>query len=411
VIHKIPIIFIVRNIIADQLQLIDRLSDFNNNNKCQMNCKIISHINNIESVNLLDNHGILVSLCNQTQLEKIVGILKIYKGEYNLCIDEVDFSLKSKDFTSKIDNVLNQLKQGATHILGATATPMALFSSDKYLSKIKKLKPNVNYCGIESLNLKYVNPYITKNPKSDISSIYEIYSNLLNKNNCVLLHMVSKNKHFHSELLYYLSELFPTFTILTYNGTGIKLICKTKVPLAKKKSVNKYGQLINKYFFIDNVHYFINYSISEVLQILKDHNHSHISIISGNLASRGISFVSSDYSLHLTDQYFVPGKNTHGENYLQSLRILGCYNDNIPLTLWCSIKTWKYIVEHNNIIYNLIKNVDNKTKWFEELQKVNIPKPGTPITRPKLLKGTGFNKIPLSNNFTFEIKYQEEDFI
>ena len=106
---------------------------------------------------------------------------------------------------------------------------------------------------------------------------------------------------------------------------------------------------------------FENYNISEVLQILKNdpiHNHQFISIISGHLASRGISFVSSDYSLHLTDQYFSPGTNTHGENLLQSLRILGCYKDNNPLTLWCSEQTWKLIVQQNNFINNLHNSPD-----------------------------------------------------
>jgi hypothetical protein len=251
----------------------------------------------------------------------------------------------------------------------------------------KKLTPNENYCGLETLNINYLLSNITKYPESDYPAINEIYSKLLEKDNCVLLHTCSKLKKFHSDLLDYLIELFPQFTCLTYNGNGIKLMCnsrKSTIPLAKRKAVNNYGQILNKYFFVDNIHYFVNYSISEVLQILKDdpyHNHSHISIIAGNLASRGISFVSSDYSLHLTDQYFVPGKKTHGENYLQSLRILGCYQSRSQLTLWCSRSTWKAINEHNKIINDLVKTVSHDRQWITNIKNVFIHPPRTPLTR------------------------------
>jgi hypothetical protein len=362
---------------------------------------------------VLRNCGIIILLCNGYQLRKICLVLDKNFIKFNLCIDEVDFSIKTKNLTSKIDFYLSKLKQSANHIIGATATPIALFSGDKFLTKIKKLTPNENYCGLETLNINYLLSNITKYPESDYPAINEMYSKLLEKDNCVLLHTCSKLKKFHSDLLDYLVDLFPQFTCLTYNGNGIKLICnsrKSTIPLAKRKAANNYGQILNKCFFVNNIHYFVNYSISEVLQILKDdpyHNHSHISIIAGNLASRGISFVSSDYSLHLTDQYFVPGKKTHGENYLQSLRILGCYKDTTQLTLWCNKGTWKHIVQHNNIINNLVKSADNTSEWLNELQRVHVPRPETPLTRPNLSKGTTFNKIPLSDHFTFEISYQE----
>jgi hypothetical protein len=412
IVHKIPVIFIVRNISADQLQLVHRINDFNNKNSSNLNCKILSHINT-NVMDFLNNCGIIILLCNCPQLKKIKNVLSDYHGKYNLCIDEADFSLKTKNFASKIDFYLSNLKERANHILGATATPIAMFSGDKFISKVKKLTPNENYCGLESLYVRYINSNISRDPKSDNLAINEIYSTLLQRSNTILLHTVSKYKTFHASLLNYLSNLFPQFTLLTYNGNGIKVICKDRksnVLLAKPKAVNNYGQLINKYFYVDGVHYFVNYSISEVLQILKDdpwHNHSHISIIAGHLASRGISFVSSDYSLHLTDQYFVPGEKTHGENYLQSLRILGCYKDPCTLTLWCKRDTWRRIIEHNNIIDNLVKCSDNNSKWFEELQKVRVPRPDTPLTRPRLTHGTNFNKIPLSDHFNFEISYQE----
>ena len=182
--QNIPVVFIVRNITADQLQLKDRF------NLCEkkINVKILSHLTVSESVLCLESIGVLIVLCNQFQLIKLKDILSDYHGEYNLCIDEVDFSIKSKNYTSEIDYHLSHIKEGATHILGATATPFALFSNKSGLSKIKKIKPGVNYCGIDTLNIEYIKPFITNDPRSDHDTIEHIYTNLLEKESCVLLH-------------------------------------------------------------------------------------------------------------------------------------------------------------------------------------------------------------------------------
>jgi hypothetical protein len=404
-VHKVPVIFIVRNITADQLQLKARIDDFNNKNNTNLKSKILSHVDIQSAATFMESLGIIILLCNSYQSNKIKKVLGKYHGDYHLCIDEVDFSIKSKNNSSKIDYNLSLIKQGAKHVLGATATPVALFSGDKCLSKVKKLKAANNYHGIESLNINYIRPNITRDPRSDIESIQEIYSSLLLKDHSILLHTVSKFKEYHIDLAEYIFDLFPQFTVLTYNGDGIRILTCRLINV-KKVTSNNYGQLINKYHYSDGVHHFKNYSISEVLQIIKDH--SHISIISGNLASRGISFVSSDYSIHLTDQYFVPGKKTHGESYLQSLRILGCYNDSKDLTLWCTERTWELIFQHNNFVYNLVKNINSEKDWLTKLQKIKILKPDTSLTRPKLTKGTKFNRVPHSNHFNFCIEYQEE---
>ena len=399
-IHKLPVIFIVRNITADLLQMYSRITQFNNNSVRKLDAKFNLSIE--EAVLLMESKGVLLTLCNAPKLKKIKQLLMEYQGEYNLCIDEVDFSIKSKDRTSSIDKYLHDIKMGANHILGATATPFSLFSCEKNLSKIKKIKGRKNYNGIESLKINFVKPVINQElfPECDSGSMNTIYNRLLQKDRCVLLHTVTKTKGLHVLLAEYINVLFPDFTTVVYNGDGILVNCKNKNDLTKKVSVNTFGQIINRYHNLQNgKHLFINYSISEVLQLLL--SETHISIISGHLASRGISFVSSDYSLHLTDQYFHPGKNSHGENLLQSLRILGCYSGSPELTLWCSKQTWKDILEQNEILDKLINSCDNSKEWFAKIQKINISKPKKQLTRHKLSKGIKWNRAGL------EIEYQE----
>lgn len=405
------VIFILRNITADQLQLATRIQEFNKTVDNPLNVKILSHNNYSAIAKSMSTNCVVILLCNRFQLRKMRDILTVYQGLYNVCIDEVDFSIKTRNMVSETDVILDQIKRGANHILGATATPVALFTSQPQIGKIIKLKPNTNYRGIDSLNIEFVDNFVTNDPRSDIATINKIYTTLSSKDHCVLLHSVTKKRKNHTNLMNFISQLFPSFTYIIYNGDGIIVLCKNRIlqPFKNTRSVNKYGQNILKYHLLkEGIHRFENFSIAEVLQILVDdpyYRHTHISIISGHLASRGVSFVSTDYTLHLTDQYYVAGTTTHGENYLQSLRILGCYRDDIPLTLWCNQRCWKRIIQHNNIINNLINTVHNDSQWLTNIKKVVISRPDTPLTRPNL--NARIRKLS-NEHFALEISSDDE---
>uniref|UniRef100_A0A6C0AYN9 Helicase ATP-binding domain-containing protein n=1 Tax=viral metagenome TaxID=1070528 RepID=A0A6C0AYN9_9ZZZZ len=407
--YNVPVVFIVRNITADQLQLRSRFDT----TAFGLNVKLLKNFTVETAVTFMESLGIIILLCNETQLGKMKKIISKFDKPYNVCIDEVDFSIKSKDSVTQIDNLLSFIKKKANHILGATATPFALFSGDTSLSKIKKIKPNRGYHGIDSLDVKFVDSCIIRSeddfPLCDMGAMDTIYEAFLEKPRGMILHTVVKERENHYRIQRYLVGVYPQMTVLTYNGDGIRVVCKERSdkPFADPKDVNNYGQLINKYHVNNEgvyvVHYFQNYSISEVLQILADdpeHDHTHISIVAGYLASRGISFVSSDYSLHLTDQYLYAAKSAHGENLLQSLRILGCYNDNLPLTLWCSEKTWSCILNHNKIINNLVRGVNNSMNWMTKIKEVHINKPMSALTRPRLCN---YSVKPEKKAFKLEI--------
>jgi hypothetical protein len=411
--YNLPVIFVVRNITADQLQLRDRFSQ----SKHDLDVYLLNTIDIPQGIQILNNLGVIILLCNEHQLKKVMNILKGYRGEYNLCIDEVDFSIKTKNFSSKVDILMNCIKSSANHILGATATPFAVFSCERNLTKIKKIRPGKNYHGLESLNVNFVDSVINYEfPYSDCFNIKKIYTTLLAKPKAFLLHTVVKEIEKQRKLFDYIRDLYQDFTVVLYNGEGIDVCCpKRKAPaLAKKKSLNRYWQLINKYSVYDDglmeVHSFTNYSISEVLQIIIDDpyfTHTHISLIAGHLASRGISIVSSDYSLHLTDQYLHSSKKTHGENLLQSLRILGCYKDSLPLNLWCSETTWETILNQNEIINRLVNDTQNSKEWLVKLTKIEITRPKVPMTRPKLIKGIKYQRSS-QNNYLIEFEKESD---
>lgn len=59
--------------------------------------------------------------------------------------------------------------------------------------------------------------------------------------------------------------------------------------------------------------------------------HPKIIVFALRLVSRGLSYVTSNYSRHITHQII---KNKHYVNYIQSMRILGIYDDVAPLYIY-----------------------------------------------------------------------------
>lgn len=92
-------------------------------------------------------------------------------------------------------------------------------------------------------------------------------------------------------------------------------------------------------------------SISNIID--KFINYKHIIFIANRMSSRGLSYVSSDYSRHLTCQITkVRSKIT---TFLQSLRILGVYNNNPTLKLYINSRDEELFNKHIDFIkkYNI----------------------------------------------------------
>jgi len=245
--YKTSVLFVVKNVRSEQLQLCSRFNCTN------LPVKLLSELITVEeSLNFLKSTGIVILLYNVHQLSKIKTVLETYQGKYNLCIDEVEFSIKTKTLVTPTDTLMDYLKNSAIHILSATSTPCMIFSNESN----SKPKLHVN----SRLHVKYI---------TDRKSIYD---SILQKDRAILLHTVTKVKKGHYSLFEELSNEYPGLTLVVYNGDGITVRCNQRNSLFK------------------------NHSISEVLNLLK--NETHISIISGNKVSGSI-----------TDQYLQRSQN------------------------------------------------------------------------------------------------------
>ena len=405
--YKRPVIFIVRNITADQLQLRARFLEHT-----KIKVELLSLVTTQQAVACMETAGVIILLCNTHQLFKMKQIVQMFSGEYHVCIDEVDFSIKSRNLLSTIDMHLKFIKQNASHILGATATPCALFFTDRTLSRVKAIQPNKRYRGIESLSVNFVDSCIIRKesdfPLCDMAAMDTIYDDFMGRPRGFILHTVVKEKENHYKIQEYLAQTYEDLTVIVYNGDGIKVYRKSHGPLAEHKTLNKFNQLVCKYDRAGDYHHFHRWAISDVLQLFVDD--SHIAVVAGHLAARGISFVSSDYRLHLTDQYFYAARNTHGENLLQSLRILGCYSDSAPLRLWCSERTWDAIISQNKIIRNIVEGIHDSRNWMADLKSIQITtRPKNPLTRPKLCNYNIQNNRDSLHNFKLDVFYPPEE--
>ena len=72
-----PVIFLVRNIRADQLQLSMRISQFNETIDTPLKVKILSHGSVEQIAKSMEINSIIIVLCNRIQLKKMKEFLKI----------------------------------------------------------------------------------------------------------------------------------------------------------------------------------------------------------------------------------------------------------------------------------------------------------------------------------------------
>src|SRR3989338_794024 len=420
------VIFIVRNVKADEKQLLERIYQFND--KMKKLEKLEETFGNLKlrSIQVASSTDaelkeairkgryIITALCNASQIGKLNNIID-ESHRFNICIDELDFSIKSSELRnllpSALEVPLRELKKKASHMIGATATPFAVYSSDREFDKVHILSPTSNYKGIESIHHHSI---IDNNDTAH----FKVYRDFLERSYGderpgIILDVCSKKKVHHHNLRTQLSKWYSKLCVISYNGDGIIV----SLPKERRSVVPSFSEIMKESFLEftvkDDEYIFENASICEVLQCLKDdlnYTYTHISIISGHLASRGISFVSSDYKWHLTDQILLPSRKPHGEGLLQSMRIFGKYNDDQKLRLFCSNKTWSYIKNQYKILEKLttsLNNISGKDEIKEKLKLVKFEKPKIALTREKVKTG----KIKPSSEKDEKVVRNEQFFI
>lgn len=234
--------------------------------------------------------------------------LKVEPRRYILMLDESDQTIRSCSIkTSK--NV-----RKTVHI---TATP---FNSTLY-NRCIKVPENENYYGVEDLNINL--NYADDNTGS-VNKFLKTQSGIM---------LINKYSYV-SEMTYLAEKL-----TLQFQNVPIVLLTSEKIMLLNNQK-----------------RYVKQKSISKIIDSLQEHK--HIIFIANRLSNRGLSYVSSDYTRHLTCQ--ITRIRTNVTSFLQSLRILGIYNckDKLNLELVISDYEEKLFEKHVKFLNNF--NIEEK---------------------------------------------------
>lgn len=310
---------------------------------------------------------IILCLGNARSLMNAYQIAKARKRGFHICLDEADLSIKTKSGDSKFETAYKEIRTHADHTLGVTATSIAVHLKEEKLDSVINLEAPEDYTGIENIHIRTLDLGV------GLEDTWEtVYRTRFRKptEDRVILHVEARIIKYQDKLAESLAEKFPEYLIVTYNGNGVTLFTYEKSTLVDESLVTKTVLKAD--------------GISQALQQLyamKPPGERKISIIAGGMATRGISYVSSDYKIHLTDQIFVPSECAHGENIIQSLRLLGRYVDSNKPTLW----TYPHVVNRIKNQYRIIKQF-NQQKERNIASEVQFDTPHIDMCRPGVME-------------------------
>lgn len=428
-------IICVRNLTADVKQIVNNLTQRVDEMmeavrlkgiKATYNIKILENLGGVRNRDALtkfltkEEYGIVVVLTNPTQLGHVIEATEEYHNKYDLFIDEIDFVNYGKNSSGELCDTAQQLcvlKEHSHQTFAITATPLDAFFNDSELKASNHFRmpfPS-DYRGfpdVEIIELDKELEYKGLGADTTFNDYIRADANLLNffrrigkpysprvagcgRANVSLLKITSftdaqinLGNGFHN--------LYPKTPVIVYNGGGVKMNYDGMVPVE-----------INGQQVVPDE--FANITIQQALQYLKDHRlfvFSDILIIAGLLASRGISFTSSDYEWHLNDMYYIPSSSATIPEMIQSVgRLCGRNRGKGPLHLHTTKKIAEQIYNGYNFTDELIAEAMIQPVIEAEKQKEEQSLADKMLTIDMEKK-----KFPVGRKITNKTKVNKGDF-
>jgi len=408
-VHKLhrKVVFITRNITADAQQLHTRAHSFSTAMKQHMrevmgipiDCGLtpmytsdLSRRSPTEIETLVRNHNLFITLGNYMQIQTITNAMAC--ESFVLILDEAD-SFGRDDSLFGLEYA--RLYETCTFCIAITASPLELIFQDSRLFNTGLIRVAVpeDYKGIQHLQF---DTRLSNSTLPGRKTVAETDPNLIptylelaimapfaldqSTHPIICLHKTACEKKHQMDTMRLLknnSTIASTFAIAVYNSDQIALYHKSLggaqfIPGCKQTTIET-----------NTIR--IKCTISQLIQRLCDMDTTHIIIISGRLAGRSVSFVSTDFKYHLTHQYLISSATSDMAEVLQSLRILGRYRDDIPLTLYTSERNHADLIKTFNLQNRMIDtslNTDADESMCELYTQIPVRKSEVP--RRRLIK-------------------------
>jgi hypothetical protein len=219
------------------------------------------------------------------------------------------FKDQHKNNSQKFVLILDEADQCATHplttdplamhIYYVTATPNRILTQPEFFHYIHRIEQPEEYKGIDAVHIQY-SPH--KDPTTHVANFADPHQ--YEQHGMMLVTTLTKVRHMRHAAQTW-SENHPAIPMVLVNAKKSVFLAGIETKLGKKP----------------------------IQKIIDAHSHfPKIVFLANRLANRGLSYVSSDYTRHLTHQVS-NFRNVTITNAMQKMRLLGKYNDQIPLTL------------------------------------------------------------------------------
>ena len=383
----------VRNYTADYQQL---ASKFDRNGSFEEFDVLVHYAKNVNSSQIFHPSYPAITICleHQTQLKKLVEAHKARPEEFCLIADEADAVCYKDNYDRERIAHFTELSERAQQFIAVTATAFDMLYLERKLDNrsIYKLPVPESYKGIDhpdfsfsplpahfNFALECITPAIYELSESmrqfyaEISNtpVFPLDNGGVNYHPVICLH---KTESIIKKQIQYLAALArdpvfgKEFVVMTYNGEGVYLYSPFDIGRTISEthgSEPKLAYLAD----IHNVYHYKDMGIHQVLQYLKNLNRpdriTHIVIIGGQMVSRGLNIVSTDYQWHLTHQiYKVSAQSTCAED-IQGCRIFGVYRDNIPTKLFCLQKDINNITQAQQLQERIYEGANSFSQFHQ----------------------------------------------
>ena len=408
-------VFVVRNITEDKCQLMNAMQKITEKHKkyvsedtfetgVSLECVDVNDVS--KWINPRNNVRNIVLLANGSQVSKFINDTEGMK--FNLFIDEADQFLegeKNKKVELSLIEELSKIMKLANKKFVISATTFSLIFKENLLHTANTLQVNTpaNYHGVEYLTHQEVEngkvdgeTEVMKAHPGLVEAIYSINRKTKPINGCglkqahphILLAKVSTKKDDHTDIVDFIYSTKRTqkrWATIIFNGEGVEIGHHSLKP--EEMTIDTVEGVLRK----SNCYTFKGLGIQTALSFLKKNGgverFSHILIASGKLADRGINFVSDDYEWHINNEYLHMSKTATCAATIQSLRILGCHNDTMGLTLWATKEVYSSIQKYHSLDKSIIATGKKQhAEWTEMLKKFRVDKdrlPGMKLCKRK----------------------------
>jgi hypothetical protein len=348
-----------------------------------------------------DSPSVIVALANPSQLQRLIDRLRSIENPcFNLVIDEFD-NIATTDMKKVAIRVgkYNILKEMAQTVIGCSATSFNILFGDRVMTtdQIYNLTPRPEYKGIRHFQwkpLSDVSTYknrasILENDADMIPFVHEmsqkpVYEAVDNKEQMfrhpvLVLNKSSVYKGHHEEFVNIMSNQDRDWLVISYDGDDF---------IIYHRRLHSYHMEIRRVFDGETVesvpvqnesnfpfYKYKNLQIGDVLEHFRKLDphvevFTHILIIAGKMADRGINYVSNNYGenihrWHITDMYYKPSITTDCASLIQSMRPCGNYNDNLPVTIYTYPKVQRDIINAFNVQEDILTGIRD----LEELKE------------------------------------------